>query len=267
MKIRSSTHLMPYIGQNLKGPRFLLRMFKTVVGDVVMDLRDGGVGEVASNRIEAPRSILPRHARMRIRRGDHEHEEIALALQHVDADATVLELGGCVGGVSCALNGILHNPERHVVMEIDAKVLPVLRRNRDRNKSRFSIVHGGLSRDPHIRFRRKRNAVLNSTKSTEGRKRTSPAYGFTDLYNTFASRFDTLVMDVEGAEIDIIRDFSDEIQQMRCIIVEFHPHLAHADEIDECRNELVRMGFQPVQKKGDTEAWKRRFSENGKMLS
>lgn len=40
-----------------------------------------------------------------------------LAKRYLSPMATVLELGGCIGVVSCVINRVLQQPRRHVVVE------------------------------------------------------------------------------------------------------------------------------------------------------
>jgi predicted O-methyltransferase YrrM len=42
----------------------------------------------------------------------------------------VLELGGCLGVVSCSINTLLRDPSRHVVVEANPKLLAYLYENR-----------------------------------------------------------------------------------------------------------------------------------------
>ena len=65
-----------------------------------------------------------------------------LLLHHLPTDSTLLDLGGCLGVLSCLANRRLRNPAGHVVVEANPALIPVLTANRDRNGARFTVVHG-----------------------------------------------------------------------------------------------------------------------------
>src|SRR5262249_50614366 len=82
----------------------------------------------------------------------YELPERALAKRHLPPTATVLELGGCIGVVACVINHILQQPRRHVVVEGNPSIIPVLKRNRDLNGCAFQIVHGVVTQSPQPRM-------------------------------------------------------------------------------------------------------------------
>jgi hypothetical protein len=71
--------------------------------------------------------------------GKHEGPERRLARRYVDPALPVVELGAAMGVVSCIINRRLADPARHVVVEANPGMIPLLTRNRDRNGCRFRI--------------------------------------------------------------------------------------------------------------------------------
>ena len=72
-----------------------------------------------------------------------EHERHVID-SYLRPDLPVVELGGCLGVVSCHINKKLDRPERHVVIEANPGVLPTLEKNRELNNCRFVIRHAAL---------------------------------------------------------------------------------------------------------------------------
>lgn len=74
-------------------------------------------------------------------RGDYEDGERRMLARFLDPGLPTIEIGACIGIVSCTTNRRLENPERHVVIEANPYLIPTLEANRDRNGCRFTIVN------------------------------------------------------------------------------------------------------------------------------
>jgi hypothetical protein len=57
---------------------------------------------------------------------------------------------------------------------------------------------------------------------------------------------DVLVMDVEGAEIDLLS--TGDLAPIRAAIVELHPHVVSADRIDALLKSLAERGFEVAER-------------------
>jgi len=71
----------------------------------------------------------------------YEKQERRYLKQYLNPEATVLELGACLGVVSCVTNKLLTHPERHVVVEANPNLIQFIERNREHNGSGFQIEH------------------------------------------------------------------------------------------------------------------------------
>jgi len=86
-----------------------------------------------------PRSLMKRAHRARFFYDVHELDERELVKRWLPDDATVLELGACLGVVSCVINRQLADPTRQISVEPNPQLQEVLRRNRDANRAHFAI--------------------------------------------------------------------------------------------------------------------------------
>ena len=77
--------------------------------------------------------------------GRYERPERELLRTYIEPARPVIELGGGLGVIASLINRRLHDPERHVVVEANPSLLPVIDANRRRNDARFSIVHGAIA--------------------------------------------------------------------------------------------------------------------------
>ena len=152
----------------------------------------------------------------------YELPERILIKRHVSPTATVLELGGCIGVVSCVINRILAQPRHHVVVEGNPDVIDVLKLNRDSNGCLFHIRHGVVSckRHPKISVG---CAVDSNQLACTGVE--VPALSIEHLEHAHELAFDTLVMDIEGGEYDVLRENADRLPHLTVAIIEFHPTL------------------------------------------
>ena len=77
--------------------------------------------------------------------GRYEKPEREAVLHYLQPHWSVIELGGCIGVVSCITNKLLENPANHLVLEVNPLVLPFLKSNRDANGCAFQIMDKALA--------------------------------------------------------------------------------------------------------------------------
>ncbi len=92
-----------------------------------------------------PKDITSRAYRSCFLDGSYEAEERELIRTYLRPTDTVLELGACLGIVSCMTNKILADKSRHVVVEGNPFCIPSLHRNRDINKAGFLVENCRLA--------------------------------------------------------------------------------------------------------------------------
>lgn len=206
-------------------------------------------------RFEVPRAQTRIPHRARFWRDTHELEERKLIERHLPADATVLELGACLGVVSVVLNSRLANPKRHVALEANPQVVPVLTRNRDANGAQFQIEPALLSKASDGTFF-VADLITTSSASTEiGKAVKVPLTSIEELEARHGLRFDAVVMDIQGAEHLVLQENPELLSQCRCVIVELHPHIIGEGKCEECRELMKAHGLQLAERYGLVEAW------------
>jgi FkbM family methyltransferase len=184
----------------------------------------------------------------------YELPERTLIKRHLSSAAAVLELGGCIGVVSCVINRVLAHPRRHVVIEGNPNVIDVLKRNRDSNGCSFHIQHGVVSCGRHPKMSVGHVADCNQLAGTGVEV---PAFSIEHLERVHALTFDTLVMDIEGGEYDVLRENTCHLPRLRAAIIEFHPTLIGEAKTVELYHLLARTGFRKIDEILGVQAWVR----------
>jgi FkbM family methyltransferase len=201
-----------------------------------------------------PREHTPITVRGRFMAGTYEEAERQLAMRHLPPDATVLELGGCIGVLSCTINRRLAAPRRHIVLEAHPALRSVLERNRDANGCSFAVRHAVLSRRDDVRF-----CFANLT---DGHVAASggipvPTVTLEELEQDTHLSFDALVMDIEGGEAAVIDENPAWFDRLKFLLVEFTPTAIGAHGVSRLREKLVAHGLNHIDTMMATEVWVR----------
>lgn len=205
---------------------------------------------------------IPKHAtrlahRARFRHDTHERDEREMAKRHIPADATVLELGACLGVVSCVINRLLKDSRRHVAVEPNPQLIGVMEENRRRNGCGFLIEQALVSRSSDGTFYLSDCFVMSSADVALGQRIQVPVLTVEDLEAKHGLSFDTIFMDIQGGEHGFFQENEALLARCRTVILEFHPHLIGAARCQECRDMLVKAGLSQVEQNGLVEAWQR----------
>jgi FkbM family methyltransferase len=182
----------------------------------------------------------------------YELPERVLAKRYLPTTATVLELGGCIGVVSCVINRVLQQPCRHVVVEGNPSVIPALKRNRDLNGCAFQIVHGVVTQS--LRPRMSVGLVMDSNQLVNNGVEV-PALSIECLEGKYTLRFDALVMDIEGGEYNVLHENSDRLASLSAAIIEFHPDLIGEARTAQLYRLMSDAGLRKVDEMLTTQAW------------
>jgi FkbM family methyltransferase len=190
-------------------------------------------------------------------RDSYEASERKLVRAFVRPTDTVLELGACLGIVSCVTNKILADKTRHVVVEGNPFCLPTLHRNRELNQCGFIVENCAVSNQPDATFYLHPVYIVGgTTQRKSSRVAAVPARSLAELEGHYGA-FTVLIMDIEGAEIETLSSSQDLLNHYRLVIVEFHPWAIGAPGVETCREILMRAGLRFQKRVGDTEAWQR----------
>lgn len=205
---------------------------------------------IEGRRFVAPRAIVSDAVRCRMLLGRYEWPEREMLRRHLHPSQPVLELGGGLGIVASLINRRLGHPERHVVLEPNPRVLPVIEANRRSSQARFTIVHGALAYTGTVAGLRFGEDVLSTTVGGEPAGDVQvPAITVSALLDRFAWNECVLVMDIEGGEVDLVRHEAAVLaRRASMIIMEDHPMWVPAETRRAMFDALLGAGFEPVER-------------------
>jgi FkbM family methyltransferase len=224
----------------------------------------GAIFDLSGGRFHAdgctfiiPKDITSRTYRACFLEGDYEVEERELIRNFLRPTDAVLELGACLGIVSCVTNKILADKTRHVVVEGNPFCIAAIHRNRELNQAGFLVENAAVSNQREVTFYLHPVYVVGGTTQRQtGRPVRVPARSLADLDNRHGP-FTTLIMDIEGSELEVFSASPEILKRYRLVIVELHAWAIGEAGVQKCREILTTAGLRFKQCAGITEAWQR----------
>ncbi len=214
----------------------------------------GGLARVDGSKITLPDPASPLLEGV-LRLQHFEGAERYAVAKFLPRREPVIEFGAGLGVVACLTNRLLAGPTRHWVLEANPAVLPVLKLNRDINGASFEIVHGALAYDAkHVSFAVDETVAMSAvTQDTENRRTISvQSWTFADILAHTGLRRCSVVCDIEGAEVELVRREGDALARVvGTLILEVHPHVSGADTVQMMEHSLSDLGFRTVWKHGE----------------
>lgn len=231
------------------------RMIRPVLG-LIFDLM-GGKFRVDGCEIQVPKELTTRTYRGCFMTSDYEAGERSLIKKLLLPSDKVLELGSCIGAVSCVTNKLLTDKNRHVVVEGNPELISIIERNRDLNQCGFTILNKAVSQEKEVTFYLNKKYIVGGTAQ---RKSPHPVRvdGISlDELNEQYGPFNTIIMDIEGAEAEVIPPAIDFLKKCRLVIWETHDWACGSEATQRCRDTLELAGLRYIETAEDTEAWAR----------
>ncbi|HEX5875009.1 MAG TPA: FkbM family methyltransferase [Pyrinomonadaceae bacterium] len=190
---------------------------------------------------------------------NYEAPEREALKKYLDPELPVIELGACLGIVSCLTNRRLRHPEKHIVVEANPTLVPLLAQNRERNGCSFKIVHGALSYGADtVTFKVNDNILASSLNGDEQRAVVVSTVPLKLLLNETGFENVTLICDIEGAELQLVEHELDVIgERVAMIIMELHDRMVGEEPTQRMLQRLESVGFQIVSKDRDVVVMKR----------
>jgi FkbM family methyltransferase len=181
---------------------------------------------------------------------DDEYPEQLLSVQHINPHNKVLEIGGNIGRNSCIIASLLKDSKNLVVLESDPKHAKELEHNRNQNHLSFSIESSALSARPLIQ-KDWDTKPLVETGIPEGWK-SVPIIDYSSLVEKYKIKFDTLVLDCEGAFYYILINFPEILDGIQLIIIE--NDFKTTDQGNWVHSKLQENGFEKVESQSNPAA-------------
>jgi len=180
--------------------------------------------------------------------GIFESFERSAVRQYVSSHLPVVELGGCMGIVSCVTNRKLSNPDAQVVVEANPKVIPLLRKNRRRNRCRFEILNRALAYGAEfIEYAPCSDFAGNSLHEGGGVSRvTVETINLAEILERRGFDRFTLICDIEGHECELVEREPDAIKKAALMILETHARMVGEERNAAMLQRLETLGFRVV---------------------
>ncbi len=152
-----------------------------------------------------------------------EEESRFLFKKHMPKDMPLVEFGASIGIVSCITNKQLANPEAHIVVEANPRLLPILEKNRADNNCGFKILNKAIAygaSEAHFTLNDRCNegsisqTAADITVPTISLRKILDAEGLTKI---------NMICDIEGAEVDLVENEGHVLRDhVEWLIVELH---------------------------------------------
>jgi FkbM family methyltransferase len=189
--------------------------------------------------------------------GNYEVEDLEVVRASIKPTDQVIELGACMGIVSCVTNKILADKTRHVVIEANPFCIPTLHRNRDLNGCSFLIENCAISLQREVTLHVNPSVIVGSSLHLKSDVTVRvPTRTLTELDARYGP-FTTLIMDIEGAELETFENSRDLLRNYRLVIVELHDWALGEAGLKRCREILTEAGLKLHHRREWVEAWQR----------
>ena len=158
------------------------------------------------------------HSNLKIKYGSmcDELPEQKMVIRYLKGKEKVLEIGGNIGRNSLVIASILENSNNLVTLETDENISKQLSENRDLNNMKFHIETSALSKRKLIQ----RDWDSKPSEILEPGFKWVNNITLDQLKSKYNIKFDTLVLDCEGAFYYILMDMPEILENINLIIME-----------------------------------------------
>ena len=187
---------------------------------------------------------------------DYENEERELISKYIRPDDDVLEYGACIGVVSCTTNKLLEPGRKHIVVEGNPLLISSLAKNRVLNGCTFEIVFAAASgSEARMDFHIHPEFIVGDSTRDVGSVRFEVQGYPLALAARNHGRCSVLILDIEGAELELLESGLDELRHFRIVILELHKYAYGEEGLNKCHEVLESSSFMLKDRAGDTEVW------------
>lgn len=182
----------------------------------------------------------------------YESSEAEFIENHLPPDKNVIELGGGIGFISCLINRKINSNKKHVVLEPNKEIIPILKENKELNNCDFKIEEKAyLPTSEKSNYHRSEEFLGGTTRKDKGKDREQIKIKSTNL-EKICSKYDIsefgLVLDIEGEESSLINSEL-ELLEEKCTMIIIEMHFSYP-KIKEAKKKLDKSEFNLIDKKG-----------------
>jgi hypothetical protein len=184
--------------------------------------------------------------RARIVRGRYESAEREVLDAYLDPDAPVIECGGGLGMVATLVNRRLRDPRKHLVVEANPSLIPLLEQQKQLNGAAYTVVNGAIdySGPPVISLALDDDFISGRVGAAGMRSFEAPALTLRTLVERRRWRAITLVCDIEGSETELVEHESDVLALFfDMLFIEVHPRFRSVERLEAMFARLEQFGF------------------------
>lgn len=189
--------------------------------------------------------VIGQDVRQAFSEGWYERYEAELVRNYLPPSIDVIELGAGIGYVSCVIDEILMTDNRHIAVEPNSRIIPILKRTKELNDANYDIWEGAYSSTSGpVELQQHEDYWNATTHLFQNGSVKVRSINLQDICETYGVSIFTLVVDIEGAEYELFSAELDLLEdQCPLLIVEFHeegPYAAsYDDDLEKSTFELV----------------------------
>ena len=146
------------------------------------------------------------------------------------------------------------------MLEANPNLIKWLETNKDENNCDFAIENSIISKNDNTIFHINKNIHSSSTKHESAKKINVRGIDIEGLEKKYDINFDTLVLDIEGGELDLFRNHMDRINKFENNFFELHDFnskILTKEEGQECERLLEQNGFNQIIKTWCYQIWQK----------
>jgi FkbM family methyltransferase len=186
----------------------------------------------------------------------YELSERTMVKKYVEKTDSVLELGGCLGIISCFTNKILDDKKKHVVVEPNEDLIFFIENNKINNDCGFivekTILSNKLKKIEFYKMENYHGSSIIKPLNVDVKGDLVKCMSLENLMRKHNIFFNTLIMDIEGNEYEFLDE--NDLSSFEKLIIEFHPHLLKL-KMKKCYQNLSKKGFERKEKINNVEVW------------
>lgn len=202
-------------------------------------------------KLDVSSKAVTEKIRASIARGAYEQGEQKLITEYIEPEDDVIELGGGLGFIATFTNIRLSEMTTHLVVEANPRLRGVINQTRELNQASFELISKAYHpTDESVSLYLHPHFWSNSTVSDTGKAIEVETVNLQQLVDEYSLEEFSLVVDIEGAEVELAEEMAVLESHCKLLIVEFHDtkseHQSVADEIRAFRRSLEQSPFRQV---------------------